>query len=98
MKTRHRRKKRRTGLVLIGCMVFVLCGMISYKKIELDAKSTQYKEMTQKYEKELEDLKKQEEEIQSLKDYVQTKAYIEQMAREKLGLVYKGEIIFKATE
>ena len=79
-------------------MVFVLCGMISYKKIELDAKSTQYKETVKKYEKELEDLEKQEEEIQSLKDYVQTKAYIEQMAREKLGLVYKGEIIFKATE
>lgn len=98
MRARNRRRKRRTELVLIGCVVFILCGMVSYKKIGLDAKSAQSKETIQQYEKELKKLTEQEKEIQSLKDYVQTKAYIERMAREKLGLVYKGEIIFKATE
>lgn len=94
----RRRKKRRTGLVLIACMVFVFCGLIFYKKIELDAKDTQYRETVEKYEKEIKELEKQKEEIKELKDYVQTKSYIEEMAREKLGLVYKGEIIFKAIE
>lgn len=98
MRARNRRRKRRTELVLIGCVVFILCGMVSYKKIGLDAKSAQNKETIQQYEKEMKKLTEQEKEIQSLKDYVQTKAYIERMAREKLGLVYKGEIIFKATE
>ena len=37
-------------------------------------------------------------EIEKLKDYVNSKEFIEKMAREKLGLVYRNEIIFKATQ
>ena len=35
-------------------------------------------------------------EIDKLKDYVNSTEFIEKMAREKLGLVYDDEIIFKA--
>lgn len=34
-------------------------------------------------------------EIEEYKEYTQTKEYIEEVAREKLGLVYEGEVIFK---
>lgn len=34
-------------------------------------------------------------EIEELKEYTQTREYIEEVAREKLGLVYEGEVIFK---
>ena len=37
-------------------------------------------------------------EIEKLKDYVNSKEFIEKMAREKLGLVYRNEIIFKAAQ
>ena len=40
----------------------------------------------------------QNEEIKNLEAYVHTKRYIEDMAREKLGLVYKDEIILKQEE
>lgn len=35
------------------------------------------------------------EEIKAFGKEVQTKGYIESIAREKLGLVYEGEILFK---
>ena len=33
--------------------------------------------------------------IEEYKEYTQTREYIEEVAREKLGLVYEGEVIFK---
>ena len=34
-------------------------------------------------------------EIEEFEKYTQTKMYIEEVARDKLGLVYEGEILFK---
>lgn len=39
--------------------------------------------------------KKRTEEIADYRAYIETKSYIEQIAREVLGLVYPDEIIFK---
>ena len=38
------------------------------------------------------------EEIEEYRKYTQTKKYAEDVAKEKLGLVYEGEIIFKEEE
>lgn len=35
------------------------------------------------------------EDIEEYRLYTQTREYIEEVAREKLGLVYEGEVIFK---
>ncbi len=39
-----------------------------------------------------------EEELDNLKIYIQTKKFIEDMAREKFGLVYENEIIFQPNQ
>ena len=36
--------------------------------------------------------------IEELGKYVQTKKYVEEVAKERLGLVYPDEILFKAKE
>ena len=46
--------------------------------------------------KEKEDLLEEQQEISDYSAYVKTKQYIEEVAREKLGLVYKDEIIFQS--
>ena len=35
------------------------------------------------------------EDIEEYRQYTKTREYIEEVAREKLGLVYDGEVIFK---
>ena len=41
---------------------------------------------------------KKAEEIEEYGKYVQTKKYAEEVAKDKLGLVYEDEIIFKAED
>ena len=40
-------------------------------------------------------LEQRAEEIEEYKQYTKSREYIEEVAREKLGLVYEGEVIFK---
>lgn len=39
--------------------------------------------------------KQRSEDIEEFRKYTETREYIEEIAREKLGLVYEGEVIFK---
>lgn len=98
MKRNVRRKQKRTGMFLIGCVVVLLCGIFTINTIKLEGKRKEYSRKIEEYKKDIEQLESDAEEIEELKSYVQTQSYIEQMAREKLGLVYKDEIIFKANE
>ena len=38
------------------------------------------------------------EEIEEMRRYMQTDRYVEEVARDKLGLVYPDEVIFKPEE
>lgn len=47
------------------------------------------------------DIRKEEQrtkDIEEYREYTNTREYIEEVAREKLGLVYEGEVIFKEEE
>ena len=44
----------------------------------------------------IEEQNKRSEEIEEYRKYTKTKQYVEDMAKEKLGLVYKDEVIFEA--
>ena len=49
----------------------------------------------------LEEIEKEErrtEEIEDYRKYTRTKQYVEDLAKERLGLVYKDEIIFEADD
>lgn len=88
-------KTRRKNLALVGLLVIGLCGVISFKKIELNQKIQAYEKEITRLEAEKEEEEKRTEEIEEYKAYVQTKKYIEQEARDKLGLVYPDEIVFE---
>ena len=52
----------------------------------------------QQLEFQLESEKQRQVEIAEFGKEVQTKGYIESVAREKLGLVYEGEVLFKGKD
>jgi len=94
----RRRKKNRTGLGIIAVVVLIFCAIVSYSRIGLQDR---YKEAQITLDRLNEKIALQEErelEISNLRAYVQTKQYIEDIARDKLGLVYKDEIIFEAED
>ncbi len=94
----HKRKKRRTGLVLTTVMVLSICAIVTYKQQSLDLAEAKADEKIEQLNKQIEDEKQRAEDIEEKKAYVKTKKFIEEMAREKFNLVYKDEIIFKSEE
>lgn len=92
------REKRGNGLWIIVVMVMFVCCFLFIKKMNLDQERAEYAAVLRVRQKELEDLEKESKSIEEYKVYVKTKSYIEKTAREKLGLVYEDEIIFKSED
>ncbi|SFR71692.1 septum formation initiator family protein [Anaeromicropila populeti] len=90
----QRRKKAKSGAGIITIAVLLLCGLVSYKKMELNATVQKSAKRIEELEKEKQELVEEKDEISEYEAYVKTKKYVEEVAREKLGLVYEDEIIF----
>ncbi len=91
-------KTRKKNLSLVAFVVVVLCCVVSFKKIELNQKIASYEKKIAQLEVEKAEEEQRTEEIEEYRAYVQTKKFIEQEARDKLGLVYPDEIIFEPEE
>lgn len=93
-----RKRTNRTGLLLVAMMVLIICGIVTYQKNELSKVSQRAQAKMTELNNSITSEEERTEELKEKKAYVQTYKYIEEMAREKLGLVYKDEIIFKSNE
>ena len=95
----RRRKKRRNqnkiGMRIVAVVVLALVVVVNANSMNLRAKSGTYQERTDKLNAQIDEEKQRTKEIEDLKKYVNTKKYIEEVAKDKLGLVYDDEIIFK---
>ncbi len=90
-----RRNKKGTGTGIIVFVVLCIFGIVAFGKIKLEEKQRNLNITMQSLETQINNEKERATDIRNLEAYVQTKKYIEQIAREKLGLVYEYEIIFK---
>ncbi|KAB1435883.1 septum formation initiator family protein [Candidatus Galacturonibacter soehngenii] len=94
-RARRRKKQNRFGVLSISAVVLMLLVVISIKSIELNAKNEQYIQKEAQLLKERDAQLDRQKELEEYAKYVQTKKFIEEVAKEKLGLVYDDEIIFK---
>lgn len=100
-KSRRRRQRKRVqrhkrSVLAISAVILLLLVMVSVNGITLHAKEKAYIAQETELKKQIKEEKDRAAEIADLEDYVGTDEYVEDVAREKLGLVHKGEIIFKA--
>ena len=65
--------------------------------IQLKQKNQTYQNREAALEKQIADETERSKEIEDLETYTKTKKYVEDVAKEKLGLVYEDEILFKAS-
>lgn len=75
-------------MIIFAAVLFVNCNSLNEKKQKLQTEEAQYQEFLEKEKQETLDL-------QELEKGTQTKKYYEQIAKERLGMVYEDEIIFK---
>lgn len=90
--------KPKRGFGIIAAVVLILCGLVSYKRIDLNAEYASKAQERDRLMAQKDSLEGEKDDINDYKAYVQTKKYIEQVAREKLGLVYEDEIVFQTEE
>jgi len=91
-------RKKRLELKLITMTVLCLLVVASFGKMKLLNKNESYRQKEELLLAEIAAEEERAEEIEDLKKYVQTKKYVEDVAKERLGLVYENEILFKAIE
>ena len=79
--------------LIVGALIMVVlvtCGSL-YRR--LHSNKERIEELRSEIAKE--EQEQRAEEIEEYKQYTKSREYIEEVAREKLGLVYEGEVIFK---
>lgn len=100
-KMRKKKKENLTNhMALIGVTLVVLSLAIAVhlKGIDLKQKDLNYQIKEENLEQQVAMEEKRAEELEEYRVYVQTKQYIEKVAKEKLGLVNKDEILLKPAE
>lgn len=94
----RRKYKNKTGLGIIAFVVLILFGIIAYNGVQLKAENETARRRIEKLQSEIAEQEERAAEIKRQEAYVQTRKYIEETARERLGLVYEDEILLKPEE
>lgn len=93
-----RRRKNRTGIGIIVFVVLNICGIVAYGKIGLESRKEHLEGKVKILDSQLQEEEERSAKLKNMEAYVQTKKYIEEIAREKLGLVYEEDILFQKEE
>lgn len=95
-KAAYRKKRQNSmGMLLVTAVVIMMLVVVTVKSIELRDKRAIYMAREEALMKQIEAEQARTAEIEEYEKYTQTKKYVEEVAKNKLGLVYEGEIIFK---
>ncbi len=91
----RKRQKKGTGIGIIAMVVLILFGIVTFRRVGLAEERADAEIKIARLDTRIQKQKEREIDIENFRKYSKTPQYIEQIAREKLGLVYKDEIIFE---
>lgn len=99
-RSRVRRNKKylqthKRSVLAISAVIVLLIAVVSVNAVTLRAKEKAYRAQEAELQEQIKEEEERASEINELEDYVSTEEYVEEVAREKLGLVHENEIIFK---
>ena len=96
-KGKKKRKKRILApyMKLVIALVMICCAGILANTFRISRQIAQYEAVRQEVNTRISEEKAEQEELKAKVSEMGSDSYIEQQAREKLGLVYDNEIIFK---
>lgn len=97
-KSRRKRKDKwgnRMALIGITFVVFSLAVIVTIKGVTLKEKGLEYQLRRENLEAQLDKEQERADKLEEYRVYVQTKQYIEEVAKQKLGLVNPDEILLK---
>lgn len=95
---KKKRKQNRLAMFAITLVVTALVCVLGFQTVQLKQKSDQYAEKLASIERQLDEQEVRAADLETRRIYTQTKQYIEQEAKSKLGLVNPNEIILIPTD
>ena len=95
VRKRKERLGNRMALVGITFVVISLAVVVNFRGAEIKEMDLAYQIRAENLSRQLEEEKERAQKLEEERIYVQTKEYIEKVAKEKLGLVNPDEILLK---
>lgn len=92
---KKRNLEYKASIISITIVLLLVFVFVCIKGISLNKKIDVYQAREQAVKEEIAAEQARKEEIENYKKYTETKGFVEEVAKSKLGLVYEGEIIFK---
>ena len=92
------KKQRRSTLagMIIAIIVVVALGVVLWRgKAGLEEKNADYQAQITELQSKIDDENKRSDELSEYEKYVKTKKFVEEIAKNKFGLIYPDELVFK---
>ena len=91
----QKRRQRHSGVWMVTLVVAIMFVGVNVSSSKLSAKLDTYHEKEAYLEQQIAEQAVRTQEIEEYGKYVQTDKFVEEIAKQKLGLVYEDEIVFK---
>ena len=81
-------------MLMVSMAVLMVLIVVAIRSVDLQAKQAGYDARIAQLNAQLAQEQQRTEDIEEYGKYTKTKMFVEEIAKDKLGLVYEGEIIF----
>ena len=98
VRLKKQKKSTIAGMTLAVLVIFVLAFVLWRSKAELAKKNSIYEAQISELQTQIKQEEQRSEELSDYQKYVQTKKYMEEIAKNKFGLIYPDEIVFKPNQ
>lgn len=95
MSSRRRRKQNRTGKICISCIIIMFLAAMSLQIGKLYQKKQECEVKAAQVHKEYEEATQRQEDLKEYEEYMKSSEAIEEIARSRVNLFYKNEIVFR---
>ena len=95
---RQKKRQNRFSMMLVMIAVLMVLVVVSLRSVDLRRKQEYYGAQREQLARRIEEENQRTAEREADGKYTKTRTYVEEVAKDKLGLVYEGEIIFKPEE
>lgn len=92
------RNENRLGMTVAAIAIIIMVAVVGINSLSLKQKEAKYAAREQELMALIEQEQARTEELEALETYTKTKKYAEEVAKDKLGLVYENEIIFQEAD
>ena len=91
----RKRRQNKFGMFLVFLVVIMIGVVVGVRSVDMRATLTENRQREAELSEQIAAEQERSEEIEQKEKYAETLGYTEDVAKEKLGLINEGEIIFR---